>query len=346
MMLQKRVGALLLALTMGAALLTGCGSRSATPETASASSAAASASSSASSDAAYLDVVSLEGADIAEEAVALAAAPAVDTALMPVASGTLVQKTSDAEIDYSNTADGYVMVRYITSTSQRLKVQVKGPSGTVYTYDLGVSASWTTFPLSDGNGSYQVTVYKNISGTKYATVTSASFSASMANEFAPFLRPNQYVNYENAPKTVAKAAALTKGISDPLAKVKAVYDFVVSTLTYDKTKAENVKSGYLPVLDTVLAQKKGICFDYAALMTAMLRSQNVPCKLVVGYAGTAYHAWISVYSEKDGWVDGAIYFDGNTWKRMDPTFASSGKKSSSIMKYIGDGSHYTAKYLY
>ena len=32
-------------------------------------------------------------------------------------------------------------------------------------------------------------------------------------------------------------------------------------------------------------------------MTAMLRSQNIPCKLVVGCAGTTYHAWIDVYVE-------------------------------------------------
>ena len=107
-----------------------------------------------------------------------------------------------------------------------------------------------------------------------------------------------------------------------------------------------MKSGYLPVLDTVLAKKTGICFDYAALMTGMLRSQGVPCKLVVGYAGTAYHAWISVWTKENGWVDGAIYFDGSTWQRMDPTFASSGKQSASIMAYIGDGSHYSAKYFY
>ena len=31
---------------------------------------------------------------------------------------------------------------------------------------------------------------------------------------------------------------------------------------------------------------------------------------------------------------------------MDHTFASSGKQSKEIMSYIGDGSHYTAKYIY
>ena len=33
-------------------------------------------------------------------------------------------------------------------------------------------------------------------------------------------------------------------------------------------------------------------------MTGMLRSQGIPSKLVVGYAGTAYHAWISVWTEE------------------------------------------------
>ena len=94
-------------------------------------------------------------------------------------------------------------------------------------------------------------------------------NGSMTDEFAPFLRPNQYVDYTNAVNTVAKAAELTKGLTDPLAKVKAVYEFVVKTLKYDRAKASSVQSGYLPVLDTVLAQKKGICFDYASLMTAM-----------------------------------------------------------------------------
>ena len=121
---------------------------------------------------------------------------------------------------------------------------------------------------------------------------------------------------------------------------------MVKNITYDHELAATVQSGYLPVLDTVLAKRSGICFDYASLMTGMLRSQGIPSKLVVGYAGTAYHAWISVWSEETGWVDGAIYFDGVSWQRMDPTFASSGRQSAAIMKYIGDGSNYTTKYLY
>ena len=335
MRMQKGL-ALLTALAATAALTAGCGLRS---------SAVKSDSAKSTEKAAYTDAAKLPDADIGNELVALSANPALSTVLLPTASGTQVKKDDSAVIDYSNTEDGYVMAQYTAPTSKKLKAQVTGPSGTTYTYDL-TSGVWATFPLSDGSGSYKVTIYLNISGTKYSTVISASFSASLKDEFAPFIRPNQYVNYANAPKTIAKAKALCSDKTDPLDKVKAVYNYVVNTLTYDKQQAATVKSGYLPVLDTVLARQKGICFDYAALMTAMLRSQGVPCKLVIGYAGTAYHAWISVYSEKDGWITAAIYFDGEQWQRMDPTFASSGKQSKSIMKYIGDGSHYAAKYLY
>ncbi|MCI2058987.1 MAG: transglutaminase-like domain-containing protein [Oscillibacter sp.] len=323
--------AAVLALALVLLLPAGCGQREQTP---------------AAEISAYTDAVTLKELELEAEAVPLAAAPAVSTTLMPEASGTLTKKNDKAVIDYSNTEDGYVMVSYTASTAKKLKAQVKGPSGTTYTYDIHAGGGWTTFPLSDGSGAYKVTVYENTSGSQYATVLSLEFTVTLRDEFAPFLRPNQYVNYAAAPNTRAKAAALCKGLSDPLDKVKAVYQFVVTNLTYDHQKAASVQSGYLPVLDTVLAEKTGICFDYASLMTAMLRAQGVPCKLVVGYAGTAYHAWINVWSADKGWITAAIYFDGDTWQRMDPTFASSAKQSKTIMKYIGDGSHYSAKYIY
>lgn len=249
-----------------------------------------------------------------------------------------------AVIDYSNAGNGKVMVNFTGAAGGRLKVQVAAPAIT-YTYDLPPGV-WTTFPLSEGNGNYKVTVYENVSGTKYATVLSSSFQVTLSSELAPFLGPNQYVDYGGAASTLAKAAELAGTVEDPIGKVEKVYDFVVGNISYDTQKAATVKSGYLPVLDNVLSTKKGICFDYAALMAGMLRSQGVPCKLVVGYAGKAYHAWISVWTEGEGWVDGVIYFDGKAWHRMDPTFASSGGKSESIMAYIGNGSNYSKKYQY
>ena len=258
------------------------------------------------------------------------------------APGTLEVRDDKAVIDYSNTSDGYVMVMYTADAQQQLRVQVKGPQET-YTYII-IPHEWNAFPLSDGSGSYTVSIFEDIGGNRFALSLTASFSAEISDEFAPFLRPNQYVNYAEAPETVALAFSITATTDDTLEMVRRVYEYVTKNLTYDRQLAATVKSGYLPDLDKVLEKKAGICFDYASLMTGMLRSRGVPCKLVVGYAGTAYHAWISVWVDGTGWIDNAIYFDGTEWKRMDPTFASSGGREAEA--YIGDGSNYTAKFFY
>ena len=282
---------------------------------------------------------------VESEAVAMVEAPppAVSVVLQAEASGEKEARCDDAVIDYSHVEDGYIMARYTGQTDKRLKFRVIGPA-TTYTYNLPLD-QWTVFPLSDGDGSYQAALYINTYDSKYALVMTAQFAVNLKDEFAPFLRPNQYVDYGQAKNTVQRGAELCAGLEHPLEKVAAVYDFVVNTLAYDQERAATVKSGYLPVLDDVLAEGKGICFDYAALMAAMLRSQEVPCKLVVGYAGQTYHAWISVWTEEDGWIDGAIFFDGHAWKRMDPTFASSQQRSEEIMDFIENGT-YTVKYLY
>ncbi len=287
--------------------------------------------------------------EVEDEEVPLATAPALNDLLMPQASGTLVKENSRAKIDYSNTKDGYVMALFSGTTSTRIKVQIGGPT-TTYTYDLPVGV-WTTFPLSDGNGTYRVTVLENTNQKYYAQVVDVSVAVTLSDEFAPFLRPNQYVDYSAAPNTVAKAKELAGTETDPLKQVEKIYDFVVENLTYDQQLAATVKSGYLPVLDNVLSSKKGICFDYASLMTGMLRSVGVPCKLITGHVPlgngqTGMHAWINVWTKDNGWVDGAIYFDGAAWQRMDPTFASNGNQSDEIMQYIGNGANYSVKYIY
>jgi transglutaminase-like putative cysteine protease len=280
------------------------------------------------------------------EAVSLSSSPPVSTMLVPEASGTEVYSNAKAYIDASNLKDGYVMVKYLGTSTSRVKVLITGPSTVSYQYNLKTDGSFEVFPLSDGNGSYKIGVYQNVSGSSYSTLLAKTLSVALTDEFAPFLLPNQYVNYSEDSKAVALAKELTLWRNSELDKVQAIYEYVIGNITYDKEKAQNVKSGYLPDIDEILELKKGICFDYAALMAAMLRSQGVAAKLVVGYAGTAYHAWINVYTKETGWIEAVIYFDGADWKLMDPTFASTANSSKAIMDYINDSSNYTAKYFY
>ena len=285
--------------------------------------------------------------DIVDEELSVlmgAAQAAIPDILEPVASGELVAQNEYVTIDYSNTQDGYVMVCFHADTTKKLKTQITGAT-TTYTYNL-YPGEWAVFPLTDGNGEYQFKVFQNISGSQYALILAAGCEVELKDDFAPFFRPNQFVNYSASSAAVEKAAELTAGITNPLEKVAAIYDFVVKTLSYDEHRAATVQSGYIPVLDSVLTEKKGICFDYAALMTGMLRSQGVPCKMIFGYAGSVYHAWINVWTEDTGGIDGAIYFDGGSWQYLDPTFASSADQSPEIMEYIGNSENYTEKYMY
>lgn len=285
------------------------------------------------------------------EAIPLAASPVVYSVLSPTASGTKVERNGSATIDYSNAQDGYIMIKWSGGGSNpKIKVRITGPKcPDVYQYTLRTDGNYDVFPLSDGDGTYKVEVWQNVYDNKYSQVLTAKVSAQLTDQFAPFIRPNQYVNYSDNSAAVSKAADLIAeaGAGDNLSKVRVIYEWVVSSLTYDKQKAANPPKNYVPNVDTVLSERKGICFDYAALMSAMLRSQGVPIKLVVGYTSSGqYHAWINVWSEDGGWVDSMIYFDGQVWSLMDPTFASSSNKNQSVMEFIGDGTNYKEKFVY
>lgn len=264
------------------------------------------------------------------------------SARTPDASGSVTFSGGGATIDASNTGNGYLMVKY-TGGNPKVKVQIT--KSNTYTYDLNARNAYEVYPLTEGNGNYSIKVFENVSGSQYAQLMSQNISVSLSNEFGPFLYPNQYVNFNSGSAAVGVASQLAAG-KQQLEVVKAVYDYVIGHVTYDYAKAQSVQSGYLPNVDATLSSGTGICFDYAALMAAMLRSQDIPTKLVIGYTGNLYHAWVSVHIEGEGWIDDIIRFDGQSWSYMDPTFMSTGGGSESARQYVGNGSNYQEKYSY
>lgn len=264
--------------------------------------------------------------------------------LTPSADGVTVYQNDFASIDASNTSQGYVMVKY-NGTNEKVKLQITCPDQSCYTYLISDRGAYDTFPLTAGNGSYALQVLENVAGDTYTVSLAQSINVSIEDEFLPFLYPNQYVNFHTDSKAVSKGSDLAKDTYSDLDVVQNIYNYVIKNISYDTEKAQNVSYGYVPDIDDTLSSKKGICFDYAALMASMLRSQNIPTKLEVGYSGDAYHAWISTYIDDKGWVDDIIQFNGNTWQIMDPTLAAT-NDSAAVKKYIGDGSHYVVKYTY
>lgn len=262
--------------------------------------------------------------------------------LVPEAPGEEVYGNELVSIDASNTKDGYITVEYLGSCP-KIKLQITCPNTTTYTYNLTDGAE--VFPLTKDSGTYQVSIFENISGTQYSTAFSQDLYVTIDNSYGPYLYPNQYVNFSADNMCIAKAQSLAAPCNNDLEVISNVYNYIINSITYDHEKAATVQSGYLPSPDETLSTKKGICLDYAALMASMLRSQRIPTHMEVGYAGDVYHAWISTYIEEVGWVNGIIQFDGQDWSLIDPTFASSAN-AKDLKDFIGDGTNYATKYIY
>lgn len=262
--------------------------------------------------------------------------------LVPEAPGKKTLGTSPLVLDISDTDQGY-LTAVSDSTDQMMNVQLTAEDGVVYSYFISPGES-AVIPFSSGSGTYQVSCYQQISDSQYAALYADTLEIKLANEFLPFLYPNQYVNFTPDSEASKLALSMVSEDTSDIDALQTIYNYVVSHVTYDYDLADTVASGYLPDVDETLQTGKGICFDYAALTTAMLRSCDIPCKLQIGYAGDIKHAWINVYIRSRGWVDKAVEFSGDSWSRMDPTFDSNSEDKDTIQEYIGDNDNYTVQF--
>ena len=220
--------------------------------------------------------------------------------------GEWVEQNGMLVLDESYLSQGYMMARSSDYSSARLKLRVVY-GDTHLDYDLPGDTSYTVIPLQMGSGSYQVMLYQNTSGKKYAEVGNIWVYAELEREDVAFLYPNQYINYSISSPAVAEADQLCEGKSDRDA-YDTVCRFMSSGFVYDFIKAIEVSAGMLPDIDGAFEKRMGICQDLAAIMCCMLRTQGIPARMIIGYADNTYHAWTQTV------VDGVDEF-------FDPTAA-------------------------
>lgn len=262
--------------------------------------------------------------------------------LIPESPGKKTIGYSPLILDISNIDQGYLTARS-ESEDQKMNVQLTAEDKVVYSYFINPGEN-AVIPFTDGSGTYQVCCYQQISSSQYAALFADTLNVKLDNEFLPFLYPNQYVNFSPDSQASKLALSIVPEDTSDVNALQALYDYVVKNVSYDYDLAENVDAGYLPDVDRTLKTGKGICFDYASLMTAMLRSRDIPCKLQIGYAGSIKHAWIDVYIRSRGWVDKAIEFSGESWSRLDPTFDSNSEDKETIQEYVKDSDNYTVQF--
>jgi transglutaminase-like putative cysteine protease len=105
-----------------------------------------------------------------------------------------------------------------------------------------------------------------------------------------------------AQEVVAKAHAKTN-----LEKAKAIYEHVVSTVTYDKTGQGWGRGDIYYACDA----RRGNCTDFHAVFIGYCRAVGIPARFSIGFPlpperGTAevkgYHCWAEFFTKETGWV--------------------------------------------
>ncbi len=251
------------------------------------------------------------------------------------------QTGNDAAIDTSSVSEGYVGAA--ATNSQKLKFLVTSGDAT-YSYDLPGDGTPIICSLTFGNGTYQFRVMQNTSGDNYIELLSTTAEVTLNSEFVPYVIPNTICDFSEDSACVTKARELTSSATNEGEALENVCQWIVDNISYDNEKASQLKqsTGYVPNPDSTLEEGKGICFDYASLGAAMLRSLGIPTKIVCGYVSPdqIYHAWIMVYIDGT-WTSAQFDVQSKTWSRVDLTFAASGDSEN-----VGDGKEYTDRYVY
>ena len=122
---------------------------------------------------------------------------------------------------------------------------------------------------------------------------------------ARFLQPDRLVPTSGL--IAALAEQETRGLKTPLEKARTIYNYVVSTMRYDKS-GEGWGRG-----DAIFActAKRGNCTDFHALFIGMMRASGIPARFEIGFPLPAdqhqgsiagYHCWAQFYVEPYGWI--------------------------------------------
>ncbi|HEY2460949.1 MAG TPA: transglutaminase domain-containing protein [Candidatus Acidoferrum sp.] len=132
--------------------------------------------------------------------------------------------------------------------------------------------------------------------------TEARPSAEMLKRY---LQPDKMVPLNGVIAELAREQ--TVGATAPMEKARRIYDYVVSTMHYDKT-GEGWGRG-----DAVWAcdSKRGNCTDFHSVFIGMMRASGIPARFEIGFPLPedktegeipGYHCWSEFYVEGIGWI--------------------------------------------
>ncbi len=119
-----------------------------------------------------------------------------------------------------------------------------------------------------------------------------------------FLEAGRLVSLSDRVRAIA--ARVTKGRTTPMDKARALYDYVLTTMTYDKSGTGWGRGDTEYACDV----RRGNCTDFHSLFISLARASGIPAQFVMGALipegrdGTisGYHCWAKFYAPDRGWV--------------------------------------------
>jgi transglutaminase-like putative cysteine protease len=132
-----------------------------------------------------------------------------------------------------------------------------------------------------------------------------------------FLRPDKLVPITGLPAEIA--ARQVEGKTGDLPRARALYDYVLANMRYEKTGTGWGRGDVMYACDA----KKGNCTDFHSLFISMARSQHIPARFEIGFPLPAdkhsgdiagYHCWADFWAARHGWVPVDI---SEAWKHQE-----------------------------
>ena len=124
---------------------------------------------------------------------------------------------------------------------------------------------------------------------------------------ARWLAPDRLVPLDFKIKAQAEEVVAKAGATTDLQKARAIYEHVVSTVTYDKTGQGWGRGDIYYACDA----RRGNCTDFHAIVIGYCRALGIPARFSIGLplpAGRGqgeikgYHCWAEFFTKETGWV--------------------------------------------
>jgi len=140
-----------------------------------------------------------------------------------------------------------------------------------------------------------IKVHRNIRG----------LSPQQDDEVKKYLGADELVPIDG--QIAQEAKQVTKDMETTIQKVRAIYDNIVKTVSYDKSGTGWGRGDALYACNI----RKGNCTDFHSLFMGMCRSIGIPARFVIGFPLPeklregeipGYHCWAEFYIDGTGWI--------------------------------------------